>query len=295
MDATAIDLRCSAQARALGSDPGGTAVSADAFLVIEVPLPWPPDIGDHPAVVAAAEAIDAVGARVQGIVPPRDDAEQAQAVLYAHEGGPFVRYTRRDACLDADDLSSGIRSLADAPVVDDGARDLLVCTHGARDRCCGAMGTTLAMSFASRDGLHVRRTSHLGGHRFAPTALLLPEGTAWAWLDDALLDAIVERSGEVADVVPHYRGCTAMRTPAFQLLDRAAFGEVGWGYLDAARTGSVVTIDGARTTVRLDTSVGSWTGVVENLGSVPQPVCGAELSGAKKSDDILRLVEFRRD
>ncbi len=289
------DLRCSSQARALGSDPGGSAVAADAFLVIEVPLPWPTDIGDHRAVIAAAEAIKAVGARVQGVVPPRDDAAQAQAVLYSHEGGPFTRYVRRDACLDAADLSSGICSLAEAPVVDDGTRDLLVCTHGARDRCCGAMGTTLAMNVASRNGLHVRRTSHLGGHRFAPTALLLPEGTAWAWLDDALLETILERSGDLGAVLPHYRGSTVMPTPALQLLERAAFGEVGWAFLDASRAGTMVSVNGARTTVHLETSLGAWTGVVEKLGTVPQPVCGAELSEAKKTDDVLKLVEFRQD
>ncbi|MDP1793357.1 MAG: sucrase ferredoxin [Acidimicrobiales bacterium] len=279
----------------MGSDPAGTAVAADAFLVIEVRLPWPDDIGDHAAVVAAADAIRDVGARVQGVVPPRDDASQAQPVLYSHDGGPFTRYSRRDACLDATDLSSAICSLADAPVVDDGARDLLVCTHGARDRCCGAWGTTLAMNVSPRSELHVRRTSHLGGHRFAPTALLLPEGTAWAWLDDALLDAILEREGDLATVLPHYRGSTAMATPALQLLDRAVFGDVGWHYLELPRRGVTVEHAGARTTVRLETSVGAWTGVVEQVGTVPQPVCGFDLSEAKKADPILKLIELRQD
>lgn len=279
----------------MGADPGGTAVASDAFLVVEVPLPWPNDIGDHAAVKAAAHEIAAIGARVQGVVPPREDAEQAQAVLYSHDGGPFLSYVRRDACLDAADLASGIRSLLEAPVADDDARDLLVCTHGARDRCCGSAGTSLAMSVSSRSGLRVRRTSHLGGHRFAPTAVLLPEGTAWAWLDDALLDAILERSGEVASVIPHYRGSTALMEPVVQFVERAAFAEVGWEWLDNERAGSVVASDGEWTTVRIDSALGTWFGTVQKMGTVPQPVCGEELSAAKKSDDVLKLVDFSFD
>ncbi len=279
----------------MGADPGGTAVASDSFLVIEVPLPWPNDIGDHPAVVAAMDEVKAVGARVQGVVPPREDADQAQAVLYSHDGGAFVRYERRDACLDAADLAAGIRSLAESPVMDDGMRDLLVCTHGARDRCCGAMGTSLAMNVSSRDGLRVRRTSHLGGHRFAPTAVLFPEGTAWAWLDDALVDAILERTGDVADVIPHYRGSTALADPVVQFTERAAFAEVGWEWLDNERVGMVVATDGDWTTVRLDSALGTWFGTVQQLGTVPQPVCGEELSAAKKADPVLKLVDFSFD
>lgn len=289
------DLRCATQARAMGADPGGTAVASNAFLLLELPLPWPHDIGDHPSVQAAAADIAAIGARTQGVVPPRDDATQAQAVLYSCDPDAFGSYVRRDACLDAEDLASGIRSLLDAPVADDGVRDLLVCTHGARDRCCGAMGTTLAMNVATRDGLRVRRTSHLGGHRFAPTAVLFPEGTAWAWLDDALLDAIIERSGDLARVLPHYRGSTAFDDPAVQFTERAVFGEVGWDWLDATRAGDVIARDGDWTTVRVESTLGAWVGVVQQLGTVPQPVCGEELSAAKKADPVLKLVDFSMD
>ena len=276
-------------------EPSGTAVASNAFLVVEVPLPWPNDIGEHRDVIAAACELAAIEARVQAVVPPRDNADQAQALLYSHVGGPFRSYTRRDACLDAADLASGVRSLIEAPIVDDGARDLLVCTHGARDRCCGAMGTSLAMNIGARDGLRVRRTSHLGGHRFAPTAVLFPEGTSWAWLDDSLLDAIFERSGDLRDVLPHYRGSTAMATPAVQYVERAVFEEVGWEWLDAEREGSVVARDGDWTTVRIQSSLASWIGVVQQVGTVAQPVCGEPLSAAKKADPILKLVDFSLD
>ena len=66
------------------------------------------------------------------------------------------------------------------PVVDGGSdRKLLICTHGSRDRCCGRLGTILHRSASARwPDVDVHRISHTGGHRFAPTAILLPSGTA---------------------------------------------------------------------------------------------------------------------
>ena len=134
-------------------------------------------------------------------------------------------------------------------------RDLLVCTHGSRDRCCGSLGTKLERTLPSlADGdsqTRVWRTSHTGGHRFAPTALLLPEGSGWGYLDESVLDKILHRSGPVEDVLPHYRGCAGLSSPRIQALERTVLAEVGWGLLDCPRHGSEER-DG---TVRLTVSV----------------------------------------
>ena len=44
------------------------------------------------------------------------------------------------------------------------------------------------------------RTSHTGGHRFAPTFIVLPFATLWAWADPLLLRRVVAQEGPVADV-----------------------------------------------------------------------------------------------
>lgn len=55
---------------------------------------------------------------------------------------------------------------------------LWVCTHGQRDRCCGVDGgRVFAAARRLSDG--VWQTSHLGGHRFAPTLLALPQGVCY--------------------------------------------------------------------------------------------------------------------
>ena len=143
--------------------------------------------------------------------------------------------------------------------------DLLVCTHGRRDACCGSLGTALALGLladtdVAKAGYQVGRTSHTGGHRFAPTAIVLPEGSMWAFLDADLASRVVRRDGPVEAVLDAYRGSTAVGSPAVQALEQVAFGDVGWGWLDWSRSG---TDDGAgRVTVTARSPEGearTWT------------------------------------
>ena len=81
---------------------------------------------------------------------------------------------------------------------------LLVCTNGKRDRCCALLGRALTLDLVdlmatAADGLTIWETDHLGGHRFAPTALVLPTGYVYGRLDAASAAAAVEaaRSGQM--------------------------------------------------------------------------------------------------
>jgi len=289
--AETLDLRCSTQARSLAADPLGTAVHAPAVLLVEVPLPWPADIADHPALVEVARVAKDLGARLQGLVPDPERAvrREALAVLHTAPEGPFRGYERHAAVVPAQALVEVLGGLAPAP-----ATEVLLCSHGTRDRCCGSLGTILHSGARSRPGVHVRRTSHLGCHRFAPTAVLLPSGTAWAWLDDALLGAILDRRLPPAALAGHYRGSLAMPQGAAQVVEGAVFAAVGWDWLDHARRAHVVAETGDRWTVRLDSTAGTWHGVVERTGAAPQPVCGQPLADATKSDDHLRLVQLEQ-
>jgi hypothetical protein len=56
----------------------------------------------------------------------------------------------------------------------------LVCTNSARDACCGIDGRALVKTLTGLPG--VWECSHLGGHRFAPTALHVVQGMAYGRL-----------------------------------------------------------------------------------------------------------------
>ena len=65
-------------------------------------------------------------------------------------------------------------------------------------------------------GPDVRRVSHLGGHRFAPTALVFPSGTAWANPDSRSLVDITSRDGEIGTMLDRYRGSLGFAMPRWQ-------------------------------------------------------------------------------
>ncbi len=152
--------------------------------------------------------------------------------------------------------------------------DVLVCTHGRRDSCCGARGMELLAELTRgplfMPGMRLWRTSHTGGHRFAPTAIVLPGGTLWAWADVALLRSVVLSEGEVGPLLSHYRGCVSIGSPAQQSVDRAVLGEVGWPELGWMRRAEDLG-DGL---VRLETELaGTWEARVVEGRHVPQPDC----------------------
>lgn len=76
---------------------------------------------------------------------------------------------------------------------------LLICSNSKRDLCCSVRGRPVAIESASRRPGQVWECSHTGGHRFAPTGLLLPHGQTFGRLSGpsavAALDAAMH--GEV--------------------------------------------------------------------------------------------------
>jgi hypothetical protein len=112
-------------------------------------------------------------------------------------------------------------------------RDVFVCTHGSRDRCCARFGyplyeALLALAAGAR-GLRVWRTSHTGGHRFAPTMIEMPAGRYWGHLDGTTATAIATRRGPVAGLLACYRG-RALVAPLAQIVEAELFGRHGWDW-----------------------------------------------------------------
>ncbi len=181
---------------------------------------------------------------------------------------------------------------------------VLICTHGSRDTCCGSLGMDLVKAMndlsvadgsTSPAGRAVRcRTSHTGGHRFAPTAIILPQGTVWAFLDAPTLERILERSGPVDTLVSRYRGCAGLGTKRVQVLERALFAEVGWEWLDYRRRGWDLPDDGVvLEAIAPDGTTRAWRASVRPGRVLPVPVCRQSLAGATKFEPELRLSDLR--
>jgi hypothetical protein len=101
-------------------------------------------------------------------------------------------------------------------------RVALVCTNGKRDQCCAVRGRPVAAALAAGTDWDTWECSHLGGHRFAATMLLLPAGDMFGWLDaESALD-VTRRfdAGQLA--VAHYRGRSGQPVPVQAALHAAA-------------------------------------------------------------------------
>jgi (2Fe-2S) ferredoxin len=91
---------------------------------------------------------------------------------------------------------------------------LLVCAHGLHDTCCAVRGRPVAAILATRWPNATWECTHLGGDRFAPNVLVLPDGTYYGALDAELAVGAIEQhlAGRLA--VDHLRGLATMPPPA---------------------------------------------------------------------------------
>lgn len=300
--------RCAAWARSVGVVPVGTAPAPVGWLFVGWPLPWPRDAGEVEPLAPVHRAAAVAGLRVQLVVP---QAESSGVDVVVHRrpldpAGWFAGFTRTAVEVAPTDLVEAAVALASSDPgpgpVEPGPPepgphepdDVLVCTHGARDRCCGSDGTALALEAAAA-GVPVRRTSHLGGHRFAATAVLLPSGTAWADLDAATLAGIVARTIPVEDVLDRYRGSAGFSSPAHQAAEREAFRVVGWPWLGWRRR-ALDFADGAVRIEAVDHEGGghAWEVSVTAGRTLPVPECGQPVERAKKSETEVLVTSVRR-
>lgn len=235
------ELRCAPWTLAQQVDPVGSAGRYDTVIVVEHPLPWPRDVTDVAELAGAATADPSV--RVLMVVPEAGGSGARRRVTHWRRD-TANRFTGTDHLVAPDDVASAVDAMAAAPteahggVAGDAPPELLVCGHGKRDRCCGRWGTMLQTELAASlpalcgiDGARVRRCSHTGGHRFAPTAISFPDGRFWAHLDADLAADVMARRGDAAALHRHYRGSSAVEAWA-QPLERALFEAVGWAWLD---------------------------------------------------------------
>jgi hypothetical protein len=239
------EWRCSTFARREGLDPVGSAGTYDCVLLVEWPLPWPRDVADIPALAAAMEAIAATAparsTRLLAIVPPDGADESAPLVTrwWRDPTAPAGAYAGSDHVCALATLPADIAALVTgdtdggAPAGEPAPRDVIICGHGRRDACCGRAGTLLHEDVAGLwPGVRVRRCSHTGGHRFAPTSFTFPEARGWAYLDGAMLDGIVAHTGDLAALASHYRGWIALDATA-QVVERELLVRHRWSWLDA--------------------------------------------------------------
>lgn len=243
---------CADTARERGDPMHGTALNVQRFLLVEHPGPWPFDALQairqdvHDLLVATTRA---TGSRTLLIRRPgRTEASAERAWAVADVTGGRIRWgTWRDDAdlLEARDaLGETSTTWSDHPV-------LLVCTHGRHDTCCAVRGRPVAAALAERHGDRVWECSHVGGDRFAPTVVVLPDGTYYGGLDDETQAADVVDRHLGGTVTPERLRGSSLFSPVVQAAAVAVHQRFGPGGPRDVTSARVETLDRGRWRVEL--------------------------------------------
>jgi hypothetical protein len=244
-------VRCSDGARTHGDLPYASAVPYQRFLLLEVPGPWgsaaledsrlEAGIAQRLATAAEASDIRVVLIRKPGRHPPAAADDRSKALAWAivdtTAGNERVRrgFWRDPADLLDIDLSATAFFRAGTP----GLRRLaLVCTNGKRDQCCAIRGRPVAAAIDAASGWDTWECSHIGGHRFAATLLLLPYGDMFGQLDPGSAQEALRLFDAGQLMLSHYRGRCGQPFPIQAALHAAAI-RLGDCRRDAIRASSV--------------------------------------------------------
>lgn len=302
------ETTCSEVARSLVEPLLGTAPVASTWVAVEQPGPWGRKAlrESHldPATGVALEAW-AVGTGVSLLLTrrpgphPDDHHAVPHTVLIAHasQQGSWLRRLHVDDParlleLDAAELGRG-QPPPDAEPVDGVVA--LVCTNGRRDRCCALLGRGLSAELHREHPGRVWECTHLGGHRFAPTALLLPTGLVYGHLEAATARA-AWATAEQGRVLPtRLRGWSTL-PPQGQVADAAVRAATGVDDLAALTTRAPVPESDGHWSVRVSHVDGrEWTVLVEaGRSDPPRPESCGKLPVSPRRWSVVTLRAHSR-
>jgi hypothetical protein len=266
--------RCADVSLAAGEVLAATAVTAERWLLVEVPGSWPRDVGAEGALPEEAQGavsawlVKTPGARLQFVRRPgRVSKRRVVFVVRAQESHGEVRRIELEGL---EDLASLDLDSAGAPV---DTSLVLVCGHGSRDQCCALRGTAVFGALSGRLGEEeLWIASHLGGHRFAANVLVLPAGLQLGRVEVSEAPYVVARALAGKIELERYRGRTCY-SPTVQAGEHAVRVSAGLDGVDDVR---FVDVDDDHVRFRAWDGT-DWSVVVEEAEGPAVPAsCGDE-------------------
>ena len=244
---------CSLLSRSLDEPLAGTAPAAKCWIVLEQPGPWgrqaltqshlDPAFGQALETAAAAHGARAALIRRPG--PHADDHRGGRRRVWIASTRPGATWLlggllddfRRLGNLSWSGLGSGDFEAVSASVPGLTAQTeplMLVCTNSRRDVCCASFGRPVVTAMHQRIPGRVWETTHLGGHRFAPTCAVLPHGIVHGRMDADAASHVLDEARDGQLVLAGYRGRSTFDGPGqvAEVAVREAAGLLGLNELD---------------------------------------------------------------
>ena len=253
---------CSDLCLASGEPLLGTAGQVDVWLLLEYKPVWRAKATDDNDLAApmkawlertvAAYAAKGQTARPQfirrpepsagereGIAPRKKELDTTDVSLFVGTDGELRHMQGDYATIATLDLPNGHDALLriEEP-------HYFVCTNGQRDLCCARYGLPVCARLRELAGGRVWQTTHVGGHRFAPNVLALPQGALYGrvFADDVDVFFATVEAGKLA--LPHLRGRASL-PPAAQVAETLIDGAGALRGIDGDRV-TFETAAGAR-------------------------------------------------
>lgn len=239
---------CSDNSRQLGEELIGSATNNKTYILIECPQPWMSEtwnskwVPDNLRVLVEEWKKARLPIKFLLIANNLSHKVDSTTVLiFEQKDGLSDGYIKQEFQLTnieqvAGFLKRWLKGITlNAQRISTVTRDILVCTHGSHDMCCARYGNPFyaqaqdVISQSSLNNVRIWKSTHFGGHRFAPTIIDLPEGRYYGNLDQESFKSILTRSGDIQCLEKIYRGWGIL-SPVLQVLERELILINGWDW-----------------------------------------------------------------
>jgi hypothetical protein len=269
---------CAQESRESLEDPIGSAGHAASYVLVEFPPPWHRNALDTPGIPANLRELEA---EMEESDPPGSviliysdrlpQIDGVRCLIFQQKPGLSNEYSHIELQVpNLDSVAPTVKEYLAASIPDNDSptRDILVCTHGSKDRCCAKYGNVFyrqALATAAKlslDRVRIWQVTHFGGHRFAPTAIDLPQGRYYGRLDAQSFESILTQTGDLEQLKQVYRGWSLLPW-SVQFLERELMLRYDWNWFSYRVAGEVLECDAEETFNRVQLTLQKPNGVIE--------------------------------
>ena len=273
----------------------GTADPVDVWICLEYKSAWKAKAMADNALTGATRdwlsstlaALEAIGLKGRPQFVRQPESERAEtrllvsrgaiAVEFSGSGYDFLAGLQLAALLEEPATMAASVEAAGGTIMDQ--PHYLVCTNGQRDLCCARFGLPTYTALRERLGDRVWQVTHLGGHRFAPNVLVLPDACLYGRVAVDGVDEFLSwtEAGEVD--FSRLRGRTCY--PALVQAGEACLGRQGLRLMH-------VSGDEAQASVRFAAAAEQLT---VSIGRATQPLIVTKSCGDETLTEVFPFVE----
>ncbi len=260
---------CSDNSRKLGEDIIGSGSNQQTYILVECPMPWMSEafhskwVPDNLRILV--EEVKRAKKPIKFLLIADNlshKKDHTTLLIYQKQEGLSNGYHKREFRLEnIEQAATVIKKFlwGKNPIfeVETTARDILVCTHGSHDQCCSRYGNpfyfhaTATVADLNLKNVRLWKSSHFGGHRFAPTLIDFPEGRYYGNIDQGSFKSILTRTGDIKCLQNVYRGWGILPT-SIQVLERELIFRYGWDWFNYKVAGRIIEQSADKNIIRAE-------------------------------------------